>query len=70
MRRIVLLLSAILLPSCSPTIDKHAPASPASVVCQTNCVSVTPAFVKEHADLFDEVIRLRAALKVCQEALK
>jgi hypothetical protein len=30
-------------------------------------VSVSKAFLKEHADLFDEAIRLKAALKVCQE---
>jgi hypothetical protein len=31
-------------------------------------VSVTNGFVKEHQELFDEAIRLRAALKTCQEA--
>jgi hypothetical protein len=30
-------------------------------------VSVSKAFLKEHADLFDEAIRLQAALKICLE---
>jgi hypothetical protein len=28
---------------------------------------VSKAFVKEHAELFDEDIKLRAALKLCNE---
>jgi hypothetical protein len=43
------------------------PADAATVQCRQECVSVSRAFVKEHANLFDEVIRLRAALKLCQE---
>lgn len=39
----------------------------ATVQCQSECVSVSKAYVKEHADLFDEVIRLKASLKICTE---
>lgn len=40
----------------------------ASVVCTQDCVPVTKGFVKEHAALFNELIRTKAALKMCQEA--
>ena len=43
------------------------PASDATVQCQKDCVSVSKAFIKEHGNLFDEAIRLRASLKMCQE---
>ena len=38
----------------------------ASVNCQHECVAVTQQFVLEHAVLFEQVIRLKAALKACQ----
>ena len=47
--------------------DPSVPANAATVQCQTDCVPVSKAFIKEHADLYDEVIRLRAALKLQQE---
>lgn len=39
----------------------------ATLQCQKACVSVSKGFVKEHAELFDELIRTRAALKMCHE---
>ena len=44
--------------------------SDASVKCdpavRKDCWSVTPAYVKEHAVLFDQLIRTKAALTNCQ----
>ena len=52
-------------------MSKPAPEltpSPAMVGCVgPECVSVTKEFVKEHGRLFAEKIRLKAALKLCQE---
>ena len=47
------------------------PASGATVRCAADedCVSVSKAFVREHGELFDENIRLKAALKLCNEKL-
>lgn len=53
--------------SCSSKLGLNVPASDATVQCKTDCVSVSKAFVKEHANLFDELIRTKAALKTCQE---
>jgi hypothetical protein len=39
----------------------------ATMQCQTDCVSVSKGYAIEHGQLFDEVIRLRAALEVCRE---
>ena len=39
----------------------------ATAQCTVDCVSVSKGFLKEHANLFDEVIRLRADKKLCQE---
>jgi len=33
----------------------------------TKCIAVTRAFVDEHAQLFDQNIRLKQALKQCQQ---
>lgn len=49
--------------SCSTKPAPNVPASDASVQCTVDCVSVTKAFVKEHANLFDELIRTKAALE-------
>ena len=38
----------------------------ASVNCKQDCIAVTKQFVLEHAILFEQVIRLKAALKSCQ----
>lgn len=47
----------------APRIDPGG----ATVQCKQDCISVNKAFVVEHAYLFDELIRTKAALKVCQE---
>jgi hypothetical protein len=52
--------------SCASKVP-NVPASDATVQCHTDCVQVSKAFLKEHADLFDEVIRTKSALKLCQE---
>ena len=64
----LLWISSSLFIGCStskPLEVEEAP--PATVQCQTNCVSVSKEFVKEHGRLFARVIRLKAALKLCQE---
>ena len=62
------MLSWMSIASCASVPDyKLAPRTGATVQCQTDCVSVSRTFLKEHADLFDEVIRARASLKMCQE---
>lgn len=65
------MLSLMSIGGCASKLVPRAPSSAASVQCEdgtgNHCWSVTPAYVKEHALLFDEVIRLRAALKMCQE---
>ena len=53
--------------SCANRPDPRIPLSPATAQCTVDCVSVSKAFAKEHADLFDEVIRTRAALEQCRE---
>ena len=58
------------LASCGHFGSKPArsvPANDSTVQCHADCVAVSKAFIKEHADLYDEVIRLRAALKLQQE---
>ena len=61
----------IIVSCTSSKIDTRAPLGPATVQCdpmvRPDCVSVSKAFVKEHADLFDEVIRARATIKMYQE---
>ena len=49
--------------NCAPKSDLRTPLSPATTQCTVECVPVSKAFIKEHAELFDEVIRLRAALQ-------
>lgn len=53
--------------SCVSKPARSAAPSAATTRCQVDCVIVSRAFVKEHADLFDEVIRCRAALKLAHE---
>lgn len=49
--------------SCTKKPGLSVPASNATAQCKTECVSVSKAFVKEHANLFDELIRTKAALE-------
>ena len=53
--------------SCSTKLDPNLVIGDASVNCERGCVTVTKGFIKEHANLFDELIRTKAALKMCQE---
>ena len=60
----------LFLGSCGIFGSKPAPSVPASdatTQCKADCVSVSKAFIKEHANLFYELIRTKAALKLCQE---
>jgi hypothetical protein len=45
---------------------RHAPA-PNTVEVPVTIRGCSDALIQEHADLFNENIRLRAALKLCQE---
>ena len=49
--------------SCSHEPDRKITPSPATAQCTTDCTSVSNAFLKEHADLLDELIRTKAALE-------
>jgi hypothetical protein len=42
-------------------------SSDATTQCKADCVPVSKSFVKEHAELFEEVIRLREALAICEK---
>ena len=54
------------------TVSCHKAPAPstlevsASANCNQDCVAVTKQFVLEHALLFDQNIKLKAALKACQ----
>jgi hypothetical protein len=64
----LLLTSLWLCTACStskPLEVEEAP--PATMQCKTDCVSVSKEYAKEHGRLFARVIRLKAALKLCQE---
>ena len=56
--------------SCAKPVPKAA-FDDASVDCdqakRKDCWSVTPAYIKEHAVLYDKLIRTTSALKQCQE---
>lgn len=49
--------------SCARPIVSSAPAARH---CVADCVTVTKGILKEHAELFDETIRLRDALAICE----
>ena len=61
------LIVLLLVAACQPKLDRNAPIGAETTQCAEDCVMVSKAFVKEHAVLFDENIRFRAALKFCQE---
>lgn len=61
---LILLLSVT---SCQSKPAQSIPASDATVQCQKDCIAVSKAFVKEHANLFNEVIRTKAALEDCRK---
>jgi hypothetical protein len=58
------MLCSVSIVSCTPK-PSPVPHHDATVRCTTDCVSVSKAFVKEHALLFNEVIKLRAEVKDC-----
>lgn len=61
------MLCLVNIVSCTSKQGLSVPASDATTRCKTDCVSVSKALVKEHANLFDEAIRLRAALEDCRK---
>lgn len=62
---------ALTLVGCQSNKVPRAAFSDASVKCdpatRKDCWSVTSAYVKEHANLLDRLIRTKAALAICQE---
>lgn len=62
-----LILCLLSTANCANKLDPNAPIGAETTQCAEDCVMVSKAFVKEHAVLFDENIRFRAALKFCQE---
>ena len=80
MRRIGLRLTnatlLLLILSFSGFVSCRTPSAPstveveASVNCRgpaDKCIAVTRAFLDEHLRLFEQNIRLRQALKICQD---
>jgi hypothetical protein len=61
------MLCSASMSSCTEKLDPKIGVSGATTRCVTDCVSVNKEFVKQHFVLFDETIRLRAALKLCTE---
>jgi hypothetical protein len=53
--------------SCSTKLDPNLVIGESSLRCDLDCVVVTKGFIKEHAKMFDQLIRTKAALKMCQE---
>jgi hypothetical protein len=53
--------------SCANKLDPNLVIGESTVECKVDCVSVSKGFIKEHATLFDELIRTKASLKMCQE---
>jgi hypothetical protein len=62
-----MMLCSMSIASCTHKLAPSVPASDATVQCVTDCWSVSKSYVKEHANLFNEVIKLRAALAACRE---
>jgi hypothetical protein len=64
----LLLIGGWLCTACSTSKPLEAEEMPpATMQCKTDCASVSIEYTKEHARLFARVIRLKAALKICQE---
>ena len=60
--------------SCAAKLDHKVPLGPESVQCPvmgvhspSDCVTVTKAFVKEHGELFDRLIRTLAEWQKCRD---
>jgi len=67
-----MLIIFLLLVGCQSNPVPKAASSDSSVSCdqkiRKDCWSVTPAYVKEHAMIYDELIRTKAALKFCNQS--
>jgi hypothetical protein len=61
---LLLTLSLLSTVSCANSIPPNRAG--ASVQCTSDCVAVTKGLLIEHAELFNEVIRLRMALAKCE----
>ena len=68
MTRFVGMLCLLSIVSCSAKLDPNLVIGESSLMCDLDCVVVTKGFIKEHANLFDELIRTKASLKMCQES--
>jgi len=72
MMTLLLMCSLVSIAGCFSKPVPKAASSDASVSCdptvRKDCWSVTPAFVKEHAQLYDELTRTKAALKFCNQS--
>ena len=66
---VAVICCSLSIASCVSRPDPNLSIGASTVACTVDCVPVSKAFVKEHAELFDEVIRLRAALKLAHEKL-
>ena len=62
------MLCLLSIVSCSGKLDPNLVIGESSLMCDLDCVVVTKGFIKEHANLFDELIRTKASLKMCQES--
>ena len=66
---LLLIVSFSSIASCRSLPPPNTVEVEASVNCKgpaDKCIAVTRSFVDEHARLFDQVVRLKAALKICQ----
>lgn len=59
------IISMMSIAGCAKSIPPNSAGS--SVQCVSDCAVVTKGLLIEHADLFDEVIRLRLAVQKCQD---
>lgn len=62
-----LMCSLVSTGGCAQRVDPRFDPGNSSVQCSTDCVAVTKGFLLEHAALFEELIRTKAALKLCVE---
>ena len=63
---LLVMLSLLSMSACVSKPVPSVPATAATTQCKTDCVSVSKAFVKRHAELFDENIRLKAKVKLLE----
>ena len=63
---LLVMLSSLPFVSCASK-SKPILIGDVTVQCHTDCVPVSKAFIKEHADWGLENVRLKAALDLCQK---